>query len=188
MAPKVKVTKEDILKTALDLYRERGEEAINARRIAEKLGCSTQPICFNFATMEELKEALREVAYKMYFGFIEREVASGKYPAYKAYGMAYMRFASEEKELFKFLFMCDRKGVVANETPDFSESVEMIMAANGVTRECAQKMHFEMWSFVHGIGTMLATSFLALDWESISKMTSDVYHGLQVVHSTEEHK
>ena len=188
MTRRASITEGDILNATLEILRERGEEAINARRIAEKLGCSTQPICFNFATMEELKEALREVAYKTYHGFIEREVASGKYPAYKAYGMAYMRFASEEKELFKFLFMCDRKGVMANETPDFSESVEMIMEANGVTRECAQKMHFEMWSFVHGIGTMLATSFLALDWESISKMTSDVYHGLQVVHSTEEHK
>ncbi len=188
MAPKVKVTKEDILKTALDLYRERGEEAINARRIAEKLGCSTQPICFNFATMEELKEALHEVAYETYLGFIEREVASEKYPAYKAYGMAYMRFAREEKELFKFLFMCDRKGAVETEAPDFSASVEMIMAANGITRERAERMHFEMWSFVHGIGTMLATSFLTLDWETISKMTSDVYHGLQAVYSTEEHK
>jgi malate dehydrogenase (oxaloacetate-decarboxylating) len=88
----------------------------------------------------------------------------------------------------KDVIMCDRKGVVVNETPDFSESVEMIMDANGVTRECAQKMHFEMWSFVHGIGTMLATSFLALDWESISKMTSDVYRGLQIVHSAQEHK
>ena len=35
-------------------------------------------------------------------------MAEGKYPPYKASGMAYIRFAKEEKELFKLLFMRDR--------------------------------------------------------------------------------
>ncbi len=188
MPPKVKVTKNEILKTALELLRQEGEGVINARNISQKVGCSTQPIYVQFATMEELKEALREVAYEAYLCSIEKEVASGKYPAYKAYGMAYMRFAMEEKELFKFLFMCDREGMEMNVTPDFTASVEMIMEANGISRERAEKMHFEMWSFVHGIGTMLATSFLPLDWDSISQMTTDVYHGLQSVHSSQENK
>ena len=188
MTRRASITRSDILNATLEILRERGEEAINARRIADKLGCSTQPICFNFATMEELREALREVAYERYLDFLEGEVASEKYPAYKAYGMAYIRFAREEKALFKFLFMCDREGATTGESPDFTASVGMIMSANGITRERAQRMHFEMWSFVHGIGTMLATGFLSLDEKEISELLSDVYHGLQAVYSTEEHK
>ena len=188
MAPRVRITKEDIAKRSMELVRERGFEALNARNIAEKLGCSTQPIFTNFSSLEEVVQETRKVSYRAYLGYIEREVASGRYPAYKAYGMAYIRFAAEEKELFKFLFMCDRMGAEGEETEDFSDSVEMIMQANGISRETAQRMHFEMWCFVHGIGTMLATSFYTLDWESISQMTSDIYHGLQAVYAAKEAK
>ena len=54
MPPKVKITKEDIIRTAVDLVRQRGIDAINARAIATALSCSTQPIFSNFATMDEL--------------------------------------------------------------------------------------------------------------------------------------
>ncbi len=44
MPPKVKITKEMILNTVLDITREVGFEAVNARSIASKLQCSTRPI------------------------------------------------------------------------------------------------------------------------------------------------
>ena len=53
MPPKVKISKEDILQTAIELVRKGGEEAVNARAIAGALNCSTQPIFSNFASMEE---------------------------------------------------------------------------------------------------------------------------------------
>jgi hypothetical protein len=42
-----------------------------------------------------------------------------------------------------------------------------------------------MWTFVHGIGVMLATSYLELDEELISRMLSDVYQGLLMTYRTE---
>ena len=42
MPPKIKITKEEIVDTALNLVREAGEQALNARSIAAKLKCSTQ--------------------------------------------------------------------------------------------------------------------------------------------------
>ena len=185
MPPKVKITKNDIIDAATDLVRACGEQAINARSIATSLNCSTQPIFSNFATMDELQEAILLSAYKKYLGFIEREVDSGKYPPYKSFGMAYIRFAKEERELFKLLFMRDRNGKAINPTEDFEQSVKMIMAANGVSREKAELIHLEMWAFVHGIGTMFATSFLDLEWELISDMMTDIYQGIKTRHSTE---
>jgi hypothetical protein len=91
--------------------------------------------------------------------------------------MAYIRFAKEEKELFKFLFMRNRVGEDLNPSADFKASVEMIMKANGISKESAELLHLEMWSCVHGIATMAATSFLMLEEELISKMLSDVYLG-----------
>ena len=118
--------------------------------------------------------------------FLAEEAENGKYPRYKAFGMAYIRFAKEEKELFRLLFMCDRRGRELTPTADFEESVKLIMQANGVTRATAQLMHLELWACAHGIGTMLATSFLTLDWELISQMLSDVYQGIRARHGLEE--
>ena len=92
--------------------------------------------------------------------------------------MAYIRFAKEEKELFKLLFMRDRTNEDNSLSLDFEESVQIIMKSTGLSYEKAQLMHFEMWTCVHGIATMIATSFLTLEWEAISQITSDIYHGI----------
>lgn len=186
MPPKVKITKEDIVKTAIELVRSSGADAINARAIASALNCSTQPIFSNFASMEELQKATVSAAYEIYLDFLKSEAEIGKYPPYKSFGMAYIRFAKEEKELFKLLFMCDRNGEALTPSPDFEASIQMIMNANGITKEKASLMHLEMWTCVHGIGTMLATSFLTLDWELISNVLTDVYQGIRTRHLSEE--
>lgn len=188
MPPKVKITKEGIIKTAVELVRGGGEQSINARAIAAALGCSTQPIFSNFATMEELQQATVSAAYQIYLDFIKREVENGEYPQYKAFGMAYIRFASEEKELFKLLFMCDRNGKELIPTLDFDASIDMIMDANSIDREKATLMHLEMWTCVHGIGTMLATSFVSFEWELISDMLTDIYQGIRNRHLSGENK
>ncbi len=177
MPPKVKITKKDIIDKALELVREGGADAINARGIAAALNCSTQPIFSNFESMEDLEHSVLEAAFERYLGFISAEIESGKYPEYKASGMAYIRFAREERELFKLLFMCSRQGEELKPTADFEASVEMIMAANGISREFAELLHLEMWVCCHGIAAMLATSFLDLDEELISRMLTDVYQG-----------
>ncbi len=186
MPPKVRITKKNIIETALDLCRRNGASSVNARSIAEALGCSTQPIFSNFATMDALQNALLVAAYEHYLAFLQNEAESGKYPRYKSFGMAYIRFAKEEKALFKLLFMRDRTGETTSSSLDFEASVQMIMKANGVTEETARLIHMEMWSCVHGIGTMLATSFFSLEWDLISDMLTDVYQGICARHLSKE--
>ena len=90
MPPRVKITKQDIIETSVEMVRQSGEGALNARSIASALGCSTQPIFSNFESIEELENEVYIAAYNRYLGFIEREVSSGAYPEYKAFGMAIM--------------------------------------------------------------------------------------------------
>ena len=182
MPPKVKITKEDIIKTALNILRSSGKDALNARNIAITLNCSTQPIFSNFATMEDLLDASVKAAYELYLGFLQAEAERGEYPEYKAFGMAYIKFARDEKQLFKLLFMCDRGGEALQPSADFEASVRIIMDKNGISRAKAEIMHMEMWTCVHGIGTMLATSFLDLDLQLISDMLTDVYQGIRSRH------
>ena len=187
MPPKIKITKEDIVRTALDIVRIHGVQAINARAIAAMLGCSTQPVFSNFATMEELRLAVVEKANALCGDYIRREMESGHYPPYKASGIAYIRFAKEEKELFQLLYMRDRSGETIPESDDLENQMETMVQNNtGLSDPDAKLFHLEMWAYVHGIATMFATGFLNLDWELVSRMLTDSYRGLRKQYGMEE--
>ncbi len=179
MPPKVKITKEDILNVAVEIVRHNGAQAINARTIASALGCSTQPIFSNFTTMDELRLAVVEKADILCQEYMQRETESGKYPVYKANGMAYIRFAKEEKELFKLLYMRDRSDESIPEFSEITNKMESIVREKtGLDSAETKLFHFEMWAYVHGIATMFATGFLDFEWELVSKMLTDSYQGL----------
>jgi AcrR family transcriptional regulator len=180
MPPKVKVTKEDIIETATLIVRERGAQAINARTVAAVLKCSTQPVFSNFATMDELKLAVVEKADKICSDYIHREINKGEYPEYKASGMAYIRFAKEEKELFKLLYMRDRTKETISQPSELNDKMESVVQNNtGLSSEEVKLFHLEMWAYVHGIAAMVATGFVNLDWELVSRMLTDAYQGLR---------
>ena len=180
MPPRIKIVKEDIVRIAVDIAREHGAAAVNARDIAAALHCSTQPIFSNFTTMDDLRFAVTESAYALCRTYMKRETESGIYPQYKANGMAYIRFAKEEKELFKLLYMCDRSGATIPEDSEMNNEMEGIVHNNtGLSDEETKLFHLEMWAFVHGIATMFATGFLDLDWELVSHMLTDAYQGLR---------
>ena len=180
MPPKVKVTREDIVNTAVDIVREAGVASLNARTVAAQLGCSTQPIFSNFATMDELRAVVIQQAYALYQEYVRREMECGEYPPYKAGGMAYIRFAKEEKELFKLLYMCDRSGEnVPSESQSFTQMTDIVRHNTGADEDTARLFHLEMWAYVHGIATMFATNYLDLEWELVSRMLTDAYLGMR---------
>ena len=92
MAPKIKISKEDIVNASIELVRTGGDDALNTRAIASYLGCSTQPIFSNFSSMEELKLEVVKKADELCAAYTQREIESGEFPIYKARGMAYIRF------------------------------------------------------------------------------------------------
>ena len=186
MPPKVKVTKDDILTAAISLIRENGQDAINARTIATKLGCSTQPIFSNFETMKALHDAVVIKAHQEFESYMQQELSSGKFPPYKAYGLSYIRFAKEESQLFKFLYMRNRSEDLQKPEDQVHQQMEVIVKENtSLDAQSAQLFHLEMWSFVHGIATMFATDFLDLDWDLVSQTMTDVYLGLRKQHNVE---
>lgn len=179
MPPKVKVTKASIIEAAVAIVRQSGDQAINARTLATALNCSTQPIFSNFASMDDLRLAVVEKADALCQEYIGREISSGTFPSYKASGMAYIRFAKEEKELFKLLYMRDRSRETAPPAVEITGQMEtMVRSTIGLDEQTVKLFHLEMWAYVHGIATMFATGFLDLEWDLVSKMLTDAYQGL----------
>ncbi len=190
MPPKKQITREDILQGAMTLFRERGMDAIGARELAHALGCSTQPIYLSFSGMDALKEALHEQMWVLYGAFLEHEMSRTDMPPYKASGMGYIRFAREEPAIFRYLFMRprDAKEQAEDGTEHFSNIVDIVQRQLGLSREAATRFHMEQWIFVHGIASMLATSYLDLDEESISGMLTELYLALKARYLSEQEK
>ncbi len=178
MPPKSRISREQIVEQGLELVRQGGEGALNARGLAAALGCSTQPIFSHFHSMEELKAAVVAATGQVYAQTVERVLATGEYPAYKATGMAYIRFAAEERELFRLLYMRDR----TDEVPAGEETLEplyrLLQEQCAIDRDTARLLHLEMWSVVHGIATMVVTGYHPVDPELASRMLTDVFTAL----------
>lgn len=180
MPPKVKILRKDIVSAAVDIARREGAQAVNARSIAAALNCSTQPVFSNFATMEELRGALIDAADTLCLEYMEREVKRGEYPPYKATGIAYIRFAKEERELFKLLYMRDRSAENAPEENDLSRWMASLVHDNtGLEGDDTKLFHLEMWAYVHGIAAMIATDYYDPEWSLVSRMLTDAYQGLK---------
>ena len=186
MPPKVKISKKQIIDAAVDTVRADGADALNARTLARRLASSTQPIFSNFATMDEVKETVIREAARINLEYTKSIAESCDYPPYKSSGMAYIRFAREERELFKLLYMRDRNGEVDTDFGDYKYVIDIIMSSVGLDRERAAMFHFEMWAFVHGIATMIATSYLSIDDDVASKMLTDAYMGLKLRYTGKE--
>ena len=180
MPPKAKITEKEILDRALKLVREQGAQSLNARNLAKSLGCSTQPIFSNFGSMETVFTSVLQNANALYEEYLAREVKEGKYPAYKASGMGYIRFAREEKELFKLLFMRDRTREPVHISFKAEPVIEATAEATGYSYEKAERFHLEMWTVVHGIASMIATGFLDWDMDMASGVVTDLYMGLRM--------
>lgn len=179
MPPKTKTSREMVINGAMKIVRERGVEALNVRFLAKQLNCSTQPIFSRYKNTDELKSDLIKTAYELYFSYITEDMQKGKYPPYKAMGMSYIRFAIEEKNLFKLLFMSSRKDKESSVAQDWQIAVNCIKNNLGVSEAVANKIHFQMWCFVHGIAVMQATEFNELSLEEISESITDIYNGLK---------
>lgn len=179
MPAKKRITPEDIVEAAFALAREDSLDAVSARSVAAALGCSTQPIFSCFEGMDALNDAVIRRAWQFWLERTERDMAACRRVPYKASGMSYITFAVEEPNLFRLLFMRDRRA--RGETPQIvhpEHIIRMITEQTGLSEAAAQQFHSEMWIFVHGLAVLNATRFTEFDEEAVSRMLSDVYGAL----------
>ena len=102
MPPKVRVSKDHVLTAAFEMTRESGFENVTARKLAERLNSSTQPIFRVYENMEMLKEDLFFKSAEMFSDYMLSKIEKGK-PEYLSMGMAYIELAGREKHLFKLI-------------------------------------------------------------------------------------
>lgn len=176
MPSTTKKSREDIIKSAFEILREKGIEKVSARDIAKKLNSSVQPIFYQFNTMEDLKKELLNYVLNYYQTFLLN--IKGNSPKYKEIGLNYIRFAKEEPNLFKFIFM-GNYNIKIEEFSYFDKSYEEVektlQTQNNISIEIVKKFHLKMWIFTHGIACLVANNTCNLSDKEISDLLTEEF-------------
>ena len=193
MPAKVKATKEMIINAAFEVAREIGAENINARTVSEKLHCSTQPIMYHFATIDELKRAVYKKADEFHSQYL-MNITGNQDGAMLGIGLNYIRFAIEERHLFRFLFQSNFfNGNALLDLIDAQELIPVLSAmqeASGMGNEQTKKVFLSVFLFAHGYASIIANNSLKYDEEIINSHLNRAYRGaiLAAQEETEEYR
>ena len=180
MPAKAKVTKEMIVDAAFAIAREAGVENINARTVSERLNCSTQPVMYHFATIEELKRTVYATADSYHSEYLMKIKKTTKGAAL-GIGMNYIRFAIEEPHLFRFLFQSDYfSGKTLLELIDADELTPVLSAMQNklnMNREQTKKVFLTIFLFAHGYASIIANNSMKYDEDMIKNQLDQAYRG-----------
>ncbi|GAK53810.1 putative transcriptional regulator, TetR family [Candidatus Moduliflexus flocculans] len=153
MPPQINFSKEIVLNEAFELVRQEGFQAMTARRIAQRLNCSTQPIYSAFASMKELEDAVLEKATNHIVQYLLQEEQT-PYP-FLNIGLRYLQFAREEKELFKLLYLSGKGELIPQEVEPFiakfTQRMKQETYLQGLEEVRFTRMFMSMWIFTHGL-------------------------------------
>lgn len=181
MPPKAQITREMIIQAGFELIRTEGEAALNVRRIAKELNCSTQPIMYQFSSVEELKGEIYSAADEFHTGYIMDVDFSGGDPIL-AIGLRYIRFAAEEKYLFRFLFQSDKFGgsgfdeLIGGE--DLTPIFAVLQEEADITADQSKEAFASLFLTVHGIASMLANNSMEYDEKYFEGVLTNVFMGV----------
>lgn len=158
MPPKVKFTKDEIVHAALNVARVKGLAAVTTRDIAAELSVSTRPIFTYFKSMAEVREAILHAAEKIYQEYLS--VGLREPIPFYGFGMQHLRFAREEPQLYRMLFLDSSAGK--------NRAMTTLDQARSLVHDCVTKIYLmdgktadrlirDMWLVVHSLGTLIVT-------------------------------
>ncbi len=174
MPPKPKFQREEIVSAALDIVRECGIECLTTRNVGAKLNSSARPIFTVFKNMDELKQAVRAEAIKLYEQSIVPKTENT--PLFKQLGMGMISFSINEPKLFRFLFMKQNKEADSfddvfgylGKTAEYC--IEIIRKDYSLNRQEAYLLFESVWIYTYGVSSLCATGMCRFSTEQISKM------------------
>lgn len=174
MPPMIRYTHDAVLSSAFELVRRKGLSALNARAVAQELGSSTQPIFRLFSGMDELRAGVIEMAQEKMRDYMTRSLQNSTTP-YLTMGTSYVRFARDEAELFKALFMQDQALDIETMLPVSAEILTAIQEASGISGEHANVLHTWLWIFTHGLAISVATRSCCISDERLQRILEGAY-------------
>lgn len=173
MPPRIEFTRDKILDTAFSLLREEGPEGITVRKVADRMGGSTQPIYRSFASKAELEKAVaeraKEYAVDRILGY-----SAGEPEPFFGIGIGYLSFVREEPELFRHLFLSGRYKLdfVQMEFPldRLLERMRGDRHLAGLPETRLKRLLTDMWIYTHGLSSIVQSLPDTYDIEKFLRM------------------
>ncbi len=167
MPPKSRITRQMILNSSIDVVRNKGIANLNVRAIATDLKCSTQPVMYHFATMDELKTEIYTIVAENHFCTLTSSgITDSREPCVEL-GRRYIRYAVSEPNLFRFLYQTDRFTMdrlsASWEIPELVEILIAISRTHKLDREQTQALFSIVLLSAHGLASFLANNTLTYD-------------------------
>lgn len=191
MPTTIRITKEMILNAAFDITRNEGIEKLSNREIAKKMNCSIRPIYYQFKNSEELYKELYNKINSYFYDFIMKNIADD-IPHYKQIGINYIKFAQEETNLFKVLFMSPSRNLpntfVETDKTGFAGVVAAIKLSTHLSDKAIKSFHTKMWIFVHGIATLTVSRSFKFTDEQIKDLLSQEFQALMLLEENPNNK
>ncbi len=176
MPPKTKFSKEEIVRSALEVARSRGIGAVTAREVAGELGVSTRPIFTYYESMEQLRLDVYEAAKEVYREYVLRGLQEPV--PFLGVGHQYIRFAREEPELYRLLFLTgpEKGHGGAAEALCLSQDLarESLMRIYHMDRYQADCYFRDLWLVVFSFATMIVTGGCPYTDEEMSAVLTEV--------------
>lgn len=177
MAKILDISKEEIIKGAVNLVHNEGWENLNARSLAKKVGISTKPLYRIYENMDEIKEDILKEINHQYDEYINSKI-DNKNPLLTLC-IAYVEFANSYKNLFKSLFLSnnlnwEKIDNVFDEKWNQGVIINMVNK-QGFTFNEAKEMFLRMWLYANGLATLIATNDIKMEEEIILKRMVKIY-------------
>ncbi|MFN5168777.1 MAG: TetR/AcrR family transcriptional regulator [Cyclobacteriaceae bacterium] len=165
--------KKDILTAARELFTERGWESTSIRNIAEKIEYSPATIYLYYKDKNEIIFDLHREGFRLLVSYFQ--VLNGvndPFERLKAMGRAYIRFALENQDTYKLMFVMEEplRHVESCVTQDWDEGDRAFDILMSTVSECQkagyfQNLHtanisFVIWSTMHGLCTLRTSGHL----------------------------
>ena len=176
MPRKITITKQMIFDAAFELLKEEGIDNVTARKLAVKIGCSTQPIFRVYDGMEQLHAELFVNAMDYFDSYYIRFPRKSEVP-FVNLGLAFIQFAVQEPRLFQVLFLQkERQGKQLYEILNGkTEAVKMeFMQASRNGSKNPGDLFTKMWIFIHGAACMTITGDYDLNENDTIKLLEEV--------------
>lgn len=177
--PKARISREMVIDAAFEVARSMGAENVNARTVSEKLCCSTQPVMYHFAKIEEMKRAVYEKADRFHTGYLMD--IDPKKGVMLSIGLNYIRFAVREPNLFRFLFQSGF--AVENSLLDMINSEELVPVLSAMSEamemdmERTKEVFTTIALFAHGYASIIANNSLEYDEKVVAADLTRAYNG-----------
>jgi len=180
MARKISITKEMIQKAAFEIAKTEGMSSVTARKLADKAGCSTQPIFRIYENMEQLQKEIFDMAIRFFSDFYAEycKAHPEEEKPFVRFGMAYIEFAMKHSRLFCLLFLStERYGKSLYELLNGSTGAFMkeLSRARALGVKDPGELFMKMWIFIHGAAGMAITGDYDLPESETIRLLRETY-------------